>query len=217
MLLLQSWKESFTMLKPKNIKLLGLVTLKSFAQAYGILLYSFWWLLVLVIVIEASCYYPECLFAGAWSYYIIKVLKLLLIALMCAIARPSITRKNRSYMMSYSFRCLLTAYLLLSLPMALSLTFGMILLFATFFYLDSYGSLQDTIFSIVRGCRMFFYNLPVCGVSLGIAFVMYNVMLRLLGVYSTYLFLLAMPFVLAWVKNIYVKRLHDQFSVYYRV
>lgn len=217
MLLLQSWKESFTMLKPKNIKLLGLVTLKSFAQAYGILLHSFWWLLVLVIVIEASCYYPECFFTGVWSHYIIKGLKLMLIASMCAIARPSITRKNRSYMMSCLFRCLLTAYLLLSLPMTLNFAFGMILLFATFFYLDSYGSLQDTIFSIVRGCMMFLYNFPVCIVSVFVVFLMYKLIFTLFGIYSTYLFILAMPFVLAWVKNIYVKRLHDQFSVYYRV
>lgn len=217
MLLLQSWKESFNMFKPKSITQLGLVTLKSSLQSYGILVYFFWWLLLLTVIIEGSCYYPECLFKGIWSYSVIKGLKSVLLALMCAIARPSVMLKKWPYFNIYIFRCLITAYLLLSLPTPMLFGFGMILLFATFFYLDSYGSTKDILLSLVRGCAMFLYNLPLCGVSTIVALLVYSGVFYLLGMYSSYIFLIVTPGVFAWVKNIYVKRLHDQFNIYYTV
>lgn len=217
MLLMQSWKESCIMLKPKNIKLLALVTFKASKQAYSILLNSFWWLFLLIIVIQASCYYPECIFKGDWSYYIVQILKLLLYAIMCAVARPSLALKNSAYLSIYIFRCLITACLLLLLPAMAQVSFSMLLLFATFFYLDSYGSWQDLLLSLVRSIVMFMYNLPMCIFSMGVAFLWYKGLLLVFGVSSSYFCPLVMPLALAWVKNIYVKRLHDQFNIYYTV
>lgn len=221
MLLLQSWKESFDICKPKNLKLLGLVTLKSIVQAYTVLLSYLWWLILLLISLELSCYYlSDCLLYDA-SRYLIVGIKIMLCICMFAIARPSGGLKDMDYMKQYSIKSmwvgLLYALIVSHVSYPMFFIVSMISAFAVFFYLDSYGTVTDLVMSFVRALLMVIYNLPVCLLCIFVCIVCFQLLYLAIGTYSTNLLFFLLPCLLAFIKNIYVKRLHDQFNLYYRL
>lgn len=215
MLLLKSWQESFTLLIPKNMKLFLLVSLKSAAELYKALLYQYWYILLFFIITEVGFYAlnePAHLFQ-----FIIFFLILL--------SRPSVQYKNGQYLInnvrSHVWGLLGIGTLLgvcyVFVPYTLFICLALMSVFAAFFYADSYGSLQDWQISIWRACNMFIFNLPVCLVAMTICALFYKICLLLLGGIGYYFFFLFTPFMVSYFKNIYVKRLHDQFNLYYVV
>lgn len=89
--------------------------------------------------------------------------------------------------------------------------------FAELFFLDSTGSCKGFFLSIWRGFVMFIYNAPFCMISVIFLYLVWEVMFMLFGIYRIYLFFPFIPFMLSYFKNMYVKRLHDQFNLYFSV
>ncbi len=87
--------------------------------------------------------------------------------------------------------------------------------FSVLFYFDSNGSIKAWFFSILRGFIMFLYNFPFCLLSVVACFGMWHGLQWVLPTYGILIFFSFIPFVVSYFKTMYVKRLHDQFSLYY--
>lgn len=87
--------------------------------------------------------------------------------------------------------------------------------YAVLFYFDSDGGLRSWLLSIARGFVMYIYNLPFCLLSMFFVFLLWLSTAWMLHEYSWYLLWLLVPLVLSYFKNMYVKRVHDQFNLYY--
>lgn len=88
-------------------------------------------------------------------------------------------------------------------------------IFSVLFYFDSNGSIKSWFVSIVRGFIMFIYNFPFCLISVIGCFGLWHGLQWLSPNYGIYLFFSFIPFVVSYFRTMYVKRLHDQFSLYY--
>jgi len=118
MYLITSWRESCAMLKPSNIKLLLLVSIKGSIHTYALLLKYWWWLFVSIAVADillvgqllvepAAVFY----YASIWWLYIYFVFKALLWLVICLCARSSIKNKNMNYFLTYISRFFVAALL----------------------------------------------------------------------------------------------------------
>lgn len=222
-LLLRSWKESLLIYIPKNFKLFLLVTIKSALQTYGYLIYHFWWLLLLVILVDTGCYYPECLLPGSLWVFANMFLKALSLFIIFMLSRPSVSLKNIHYIVeklpNFGLGFLLF-YIFFYIVVAafkvliVGLIMVPILICSLLFYLDTAGSLEDVVLSLWRGIKMYLFNFPFFLLSAIVVLgIWYQV--TLLSIYWKYVFFLFVPFVVSYFKNMYVKRLHDQFNLYY--
>ncbi|MEX0849719.1 MAG: hypothetical protein WD055_05810 [Candidatus Dependentiae bacterium] len=87
--------------------------------------------------------------------------------------------------------------------------------FSVLFYFDSNGTIKSWLLSIVRGIVMFVYNFPFCLISVLACFGLWTVLHYISPLYGKFLFFSFVPFVVSYFKTMYVKRVHDQFSLYY--
>lgn len=107
--IIQSWRHVAKMLRPTYGSLFLLVTLKAIKDMYITLLYTYWWLFIFVVMITG-------LYAGSlhyewiayWRYTTRPLLDLIyysiwlfFIFLVTLIARPSVKRKNYTYITYY--------------------------------------------------------------------------------------------------------------------
>lgn len=83
------------------------------------------------------------------------------------------------------------------------------------FYYDSAKYMADLLGSLWRGMIMILFNLPFFMISMLFFIGFYGLLLTFFDFYGYYLFFSFIPFVVSYFKNIYVKRLHDQFNLYY--
>ncbi len=253
MFLLRSWKESLALFVPKNFKLFLLVTIKSAVETYGFLVYYFWWLMLLVLVFDMGCYYPECVLKGTTWARIETTLKLLLLFVLFVLVRPSVPLKNYTYikqqirksllgfLVIYGFFYMIRPEIgsfvmnsfskLLGPSTAFNLLYTLLIfiyddaplvilpvfVFSVLFFLDSVGSIKEFFLSVWRGIKMFFFNFPFCLLSIMIVLLIWKGLLATFGIYGQYLFFSFIPFVVSYFKNMYVKRLHDQFNLYFAV
>jgi hypothetical protein len=88
-------------------------------------------------------------------------------------------------------------------------------LFVALFYADSDGSVKSWLMSFLRGLAMYIYNLPFCFVSNILFFIVWFCFAQLSFEFSLYLLWLFVPVMLCYFKNMYVKRLYDQFNLYF--
>ena len=86
---------------------------------------------------------------------------------------------------------------------------------AVLFYFDSDGGLRAWVLSVLRGLVMYVYNLPFCLISMFLVFIIWYVLAFFSYEVSLYVLWLFVPVVLSYFKNMYVKRLHDQFNLYF--
>jgi hypothetical protein len=111
-----------------------------------------------------------------------------------------------------------------------------ILVFFTLFFLDSRGHLIDSFYAFIRAIKMIVYNLPLCFI-VGTVFVL---LLRALGglelvlirmvtqtttlsadqqlvaeLVERVIYLLVLPVPVSLITNIYIKKVHEQFSLYF--
>lgn len=222
-LLLRSWKESLLIYKPKNLKLFLLVTIKSALQTYGYLIYHFWWLFLALVLVDVGCYYPECLLPGSLWVLLNVLIRGLFLLVIFMLSRPSVPLKNFHYIMEQLYRFgfgFLVLYILfhMLITSVQILIAGLIMMpifiCALLFYLDSAGSLVDIGLSLWRGIKMYAYNMPFFVVAAIIVSAIWYC-LPIHSIYWKYIFFLFVPFVVSYFKNMYVKRLHDQFNLYY--
>lgn len=83
------------------------------------------------------------------------------------------------------------------------------------FYFDSDGGLKAWFLSILRGLVMYIYNLPFCLLSMILFFLLWHIPAFFSVRLAEYMLWLFIPLVLSYFKCMYIKRLHDQFDLYY--
>jgi len=248
-----SWLESFNLLKPENITLLLLVSLRSLLIVYRSLLYA--WFLPLTLLVGLVLNMPRLL--GA--FYITVLTKA---------ARPSMERKRVSYWQKPVFADWIIFFgvlILLNLPQLLAEmthpalkviryiydfalrlffitgqvwfpgteTLGLLTVFLSpfvilwaLFILDAQTGFSNYVKALGRAALMLSYNYPFflivyallrIGLSAG-----YIIGQSLVGWVSQFsvvgwflLLVVIIPYWVCFITNFYVKRVHEQFQLYY--
>jgi hypothetical protein len=222
MQLFSAWKDSLTLLIPKNFKLFCLISVNALIKAYKPWLSCFWWLIGL--------------YAGAAYYKDARALIIIYGVLMCAYilcVRPSVPYKDWRYFLQNGF---------LGLYMALYIAFGVwlgyramdgnwhYLLFAllsssfttiyTLLIFDRNGPWERIILDYFRALMIVFYNLPFLIIMSLILLIgaiplwwgamngaFYPFWMLLILVYSTMVSTI-------WT-NFYIKKVHEQYTLYF--
>ncbi len=223
MTLIQSWIDSLTLLKPKNAQLFIMVTIKSVIEAYKLLFYYWWWVIVLMI----ACYivpivFPtlgqdhikiELLDTSRWLYQVFLFAT-------CLATRPSTMKKDCAYFRShaYTFSIIL---LLAFIPKTFWPTpFSPLYIFLVLFFLDSGHMPSDFLRSLWNSLKMIIYNLPLL-IIMGICFNLpvwfyYRLPIWLVPTFFNLCAAVLAPIGVCFYANIYIKKLHDQFDLYFQ-
>lgn len=240
--LLRSWKDSLSLFLPKNFKLFFLVTLKGIVQVYKNLFKYFWWLILATGVID----YVFARYGNALSNSMVIGAGLSILLLLWftfyfvqyLTIRPSLKPKGYEYYFEYGIYFLyfilysLIAYVIRYAYQALWYPFVVadlliylspLLTFCILFLLDSDGTFVSALYSVVRGFKMFLYNLPFCIIFYSFFWIAtYVLFITIFSVFGPQSFLLSAivaalltPIPLCFLNNFYIKRLHDQFGLYY--
>ena len=103
--------------------------------------------------------------------------------------------------------------------------------FFTLFFLDSRNKIGDLFLSFRRSLRMAKYNYPFCFIMSIILFSLFLINIFIIAIIAIgfadahiydllamykILNVLFLPIVISFFTNFYIKRLHDQFNVYFR-
>ncbi len=227
MVLLHTWKNSLNVLIPRNLNLFLLITINTCIKACYVFIKSAWPLFIPFIFLWYVLVVYTFTFLGARSVTIvISIIHYLFFFLWCVATRPSVNRKTIGYFFSYFRRF----WYLIPLIYIDSTFFGIYGLFVsvifTLFVLDSEGSIRSFLYSLVRTAKMIFYNLPV---FLIVSFIIsFSVKLLLgpvlnwmhlpdifTGFFSLVVWSLVMSLYICFFSNIYIKKLHEQFDLYF--
>lgn len=214
MYLLASWAESLALFAPKKMKIFLLVTLNALKQAYPIWLAHWWWLLIVIAIMDYQV--PGFYQAAGLTEFITA----LLVFSVCVSTRPSVTHKNFQYFtgMLVYFLPFFLGFVGIAcaamLSVGLSISMIPVGIIYAFFTLDSDGGLLSSGRCVWRALVMVVYNLPL---SLACAVLIYGVGRAMLTYmpFSAVALLAPVPVVL--LSTLYIKRLHEQFSLYYAV
>lgn len=248
MTLIQSWMDSLQLLKPKNLQLFAMVTLKSIVEAYKLLFKYFWWLLIAQIM----CYK----FFSLTAIIIAIVLQKLLFFIVCTITRPSIAKKDLAYFQAQLYPLLYFIVFWLGL-IGIGYLFGesMIIpqqigalpffawsIFFTLFFLDSEKTPKSFFLAMWNALKMIAYSLPlvlcvyafiwifdviVLWIIDSIIDLIFHVsahlglkwavpILRFIILMRPIVESLLLPIGICTYANIYIKKLHDQFDLYFK-
>lgn len=269
-----AWRDSLTILQPKNLKLFLLVTLKSIVDTFKVWIKYFWLLPVLYVSWISLILYVRLVpsegamsFFGTLNQYLrfIPVYIYIFIppfALVCKgtlllAARPSTALKNCAYFRSYFLRLLVAFFVMgvLNGLYGLVITMGLryventaafifnyglmsigFLLFLylinyTLFFFDGDGSFRSFAKSFIYAAKMTIFNLPfyvvVTLVSAVLPVLLGSFMLSLIMPYlnqasaiGIMIFMMIFGalqdlFTICLLTNFYVKKLHDQFTLYF--
>ena len=226
MTLVQAWVDSVSLLKPKHLKLFVLVTLKSIIDVYKIVAKYWWWLFAIIIgcyvvpyvLTDSIAMYVHAERISQWSYQI------LLFATIVA-TRPSLFPKDCAYFRSNMIYFLGVALPLVFFPYSFwPVAISPFYFFTLLFFLDSEkklyrGMFNDLLVSVFNAIKMTIYNYPLLVIiGLGLympIFCVYNYVLfapLLHNVIGAFL----LPITVCTYANIYVKKLHDQFDLYFK-
>src|SRR6266404_7718448 len=156
MTLVQSWVDSLQLLKPKNLQLFVMVTIKSILEAYKLYFKYFWWLLLamplfLFITPSNSIQYIMLLVFNCFLYGILFLGT-------CFITRPSILQKDCSY---FRVQFKKNLWSVLFIPLLLILSDLPWPVFLVLFFADSEGGFKNFLFSMWNALKMVIYNLPL--------------------------------------------------------
>lgn len=222
---LTSWRDSLLLLKPENAKLFSLVTLNACLYAYRTIV-RFCLPLLLCLIISVA-------YTGT-RWFLVPVLSLFvcLFSFYCA-ARPSTLRKNCSYFLGYGKHLIWFSLFFIGWLVALCAIsflgvpcwFPQLPLYAPLlpvfsitvaFLCDSDGSFKQACCSFCRGLLFVLYNLPICALLaalfIGVAQLLFMVMPAIV---AEILLIMLWPVVLCTYINVYIKRVHEQFFVYF--
>src|SRR5579872_2618523 len=236
MTVLQSWKDSLQLLKPKNFKLFALVTIKSIMQAYKIYLQHFGWMILLLSVCAIAPYFMPSqnyafyniqykhifFYTSCWLYEL-----LFLAAIFCT--RPSILQKDSTYFIA-QFKKIILFWIFVPIFSWSSATYyGYI--FTVLFFADSEGGPKRFLLSLWNALKMVFYNfflmwilgavVYLCGL-IGASCLAKFLILQNISLYPYFFLLfnligaLLLPIGVCIYTNLYIKRLHDQFDLYFK-
>ena len=224
MTLVQSWKDSVQLLKPKNFKLFAMVTIKSIIEAYKLYFKYFWWLLA-VMLLFFLCITPDSLVHSVALLSFVHIIYGLLFLGVCFITRPSILQKDYSYLRTQFKKNL---WNVLFIPLLFISPYSPWSVFLILFFADSEGGFKKFLLSMWNALKMMIYNLPLILV-ITLFLVMVNGFFYIPILFLNYLYFIAplrylftaigaflMPITICTYTNIYIKRLHDQFDLYFK-
>jgi hypothetical protein len=237
---IQAWKESLTILKPKNFKLFFLVTIKTLIETLKTWTSHFWWLVVLYIMLSVANTYATP--SQSVNYIINYVVVIFMVWTLFITVRPSIRKKTYSYYLSYNWHAVwfIIATTLLSIlfqPRSdwVRVTLALVgiprYIFYIFSLLDARASLADIWDAEVRSLKLTFYLYPLVLLICSFYWFMATVLdTCLLGFFNENLspmanvifevvYLLAQGllfcFLLCCISNLYIKQVHEHGARYF--
>jgi len=238
MYLLQSWKDSLSLFKPKNFKLFALVTLKTIGGTYWLLLKYFWWLVVIDIAWEFT-------YGGDFTETSTGLIKVALFLLwtfaICLVVRPSVAKKNSAYFVSYIWYVpaafagmivyallgVILQRLLFEQEIIFSILILIPLLFFMFFLLDMVLNLRNWRKAGFFANKMVLYNIPTL-ILFAVAFSCVSYLLSFIQRFGHFQAcclvnfvniihsLVLQPIFTSIIGNLYIKRLHEQPQLYFK-
>lgn len=224
---LTSWRDSLLILKPDNAKLFGLVTANACVHTYRTICY-FCLPFLFSLIISMS-------YTGTrWFLVPVAALLVCLFSFYLA-ARPSTLRKEGTYFLGYGkhliWFCLffivwltmMCVLYLLGVPCwnaLLPLYAPLLPVFSitVAFLCDSDAcSLRAAALSLYRGFLFVFYNVPICALLATVFIGIAQLLFILLPATAAEIALVVMlwPVALCTYINLYVKRVHEQFYLYF--
>lgn len=232
MTLVQSWVDSLTLLKPKNLQLFIMVTIKSIKETYVLMFYYWSWLMVvLVLCYSLPLFFPKLFFSklelavgdigvsgyipliSRWGYQV-------LIFATCLATRPSMMQKNCAYFRSQMISFLYIALFLCAIPLSIwPSALSPWSIFLILFFLDSAKGPKNFLLSMWYALKMIIFNYPLM-VCVGICFYMPVVLLNSIFfiplMVHNIVAVLLLPVGICTYANIYIKKVHDQFDLYFK-
>jgi len=212
MYLFESWKESFLFLKPKNLKLLGLVTLRTLRDSYRFFIPA----ILLYILFDSNLW---GLFGITIPVFdtIQKILLVNMLFIFVLIARPSVKRKSRDYFLDYIFYFVIWLCVTLLLYQVFDMVIFPLEIFFLLFFLDSRLGIKNFFLCILRAIKMFLFNLPFIIVIFILPYYFVFTYISKFPVLFKYINIILLLGYICLFTNFYVKRLHDQFRIYFEV
>jgi len=245
MQLFQSWKESLLIFKPQNLRLFLLITLKSIVETYKVWLKYWGWLIIVKLFISLLFQHGGLIweYADYISDYIeLTLIFGLFLAVRSSLEKKDFHYffgyQTSMHFITFSlagvifiFVWLLSwsilTYIFLGVPPRLVnvnwwLMYGILYMYLFTFYslflLDSDCSFNNLLMSLTRALKMIFYNIPfmiISSIILGLFLWMLQSFLLLGSLLYPILLLLLVPIPLCFLTNFYIKRIHDQFDLYF--
>lgn len=215
-----SWLENIQFFKPEKLKLFALITIKSLLDMYKNLIFGAWPFLIIFILLI--------------GFNVLPGIKGLLLHLFLIASRPSTGIKNLYYFVKMFFSTVLFL-ILFSIPSSLLTNLGWflaplfleaIIIYQDLFLLDAGGYPSSSLKAFWQGVKMYVYNAPF---SLVISFAywalitaaefstMFLNMQFSIYSHSVFFYMICMPLFCTILTNWYIKRLHEQFGVYYDI
>lgn len=193
--------------------------------------------------VYASYYAEQYYFYAQWAHIILRYL---LFFAVCLVTRPSMEKKTCAYFRTYfPYFGYVVASLLILIRTQYSIMpyAGPLYIFCLLFFLDSDKKLKQLLFALFRGFKMFIYNYPLYFI-LFFGFVLFRYVVMLAVAYFFILFAgqlftffngraalviqitqatseiidvsFLMPLMICMFANIYIKKLHEQFDIYFK-
>ena len=231
--IIQSWKESLSLLKPENLKPFVLVTIKAVLDIYKSINKPLssrgnWFLLggvaALVIITNMiklfHLFWVEALLLNSIRYALIFGFALAL--------RPSIGQKGEAYFYEniQNFWYILVAMIFLGLSGAYIIPFFFVwYLFFLFAVFDTDGTANKLIGAVRTSLTMLIYNFPICAVVYAVIgvinIILYYLIAFVFGYFggltiAVFLCILFVPIEVALIANLYIKFIHGQPSLYFK-
>lgn len=244
MTLLQSWADSLTLLKPKNLQLFVMVTIKSIIEAYSLYVKYFWWLLLAMPLflfiapdLAASWQNNDTQNLARYATLVGMAASLygILFLAACFATRPSILQKDCAYFRTQFKKIILYWLAWGALRVVLikyAVPFGRILfsvgsvslcspalIFFVLFFADSDGGLKNIFVSMWNSVKMIIYNFPlICVINLlfSVSVLFFSYFFYISTLMQIMIGALLMPIGVCTYANIYIKKLHDQFDLYFK-
>lgn len=226
--LIRSWRQSLTMLRPRELRRFLLLSTNTARHLFMSIARYGWWAVALWLALWYSKHmlpalsdHPYFLYLHEIGYSIVTGLTGFLLSVL---ARSSVEQKNYSYITSKIRWALVLVpfFVLISLIFkdetgrimskmrTLELTEGVLF---NLFFLDSYGSWRDFVNSIFNNLYMVVYNLPLIGI-LGLIEIALGFMIPINWLTPLIILVIA-PFFIAIFACLYRKRLYDDFGLYH--
>lgn len=96
---LQSWSNSLAILKPANLKLFLLVTLKSIVETYKVLFTKFWWAVLIFIALDFITFLN--ISSNGPLLFLRTIIEIFVYFLLYLLIRPSVQKKDVAYVKGY--------------------------------------------------------------------------------------------------------------------
>ena len=218
MTLVQSWVDSLTLLKPKNLQLFAMVTIKSIIEAYTLYLRYFWWIFIGMVI----CYFllidPDTTARGVTLSVLVlsQFFYALLFLAACFVTRPSIMRKDWKYFTSKQAVLCIAYCSLLIFVVGSGLSPWSI--FLVLFFIDSDLRPKSFFLSMWNALKMVIYNYPlivIMGICLYLPVLIFDNTFFINPLLRNIIAALLLPIGVCTYTNIYIKKLHDQFDLYF--